>query len=186
MESTSVLGLHGNFFAVFALSELVARICLLHHLLLHHLLLHGLVVRVCLRRIELLFALFFHILTHVLVYIKLLLVGSLSVCRSFLHMHLAHLMSINVSHSIVAVVLGRGHHEGLFVEERDHTFLRQHQFNHSLSFMLVELVVLVEAVCVEGRAGARLARIDQVDAHAQARLSCVDLRLSMLAVLLAL
>ena len=137
------------------------------------------------------FALIFHVLSHVLIDVNLFWVAvSLGCCTlSIIPLHelLALLMSIHIADIIHSVHLSGGHHESLLVKEGNHAFLRQHQLNDSLSFMLIQFVVFVEACSVRSSTtrGGTLTGVNEVDTDTKARLGRVDLHLSMLAMLLS-
>ena len=72
--------------------------------------------------------------------------------------HLLHLLSpfqiVHVLEILGVLHVRRRHGEGLLVEERDDALLTQHQLNHALSFVLVELILLVEGTARPLRVGA--------------------------------
>jgi len=62
-----------------------------------------------------------------------------------LALHVVHITDL-----INTVHFCRCHHESFLIEECDDTLLRQHELDHTLSFMLVELVVFIVAGGVGG------------------------------------
>ena len=92
------------------------------------------------------FGLFLVIFT-VWIFLDLVTVGAF-----LLHLHLL-LHVFLLSHLIVHVVdifsvlhLSACHREGLLIEQGNDTLLTEHKFNHSFSFMLIEIVVIIEAL----------------------------------------
>ena len=92
------------------------------------------------------FGLFLVIFT-VWIFLDLVTVGAF-----LLHLHLL-LHVFLLSHLIVQVVdifsvlhLSACHWECLLVEQGNDTLLTEHKFNHSFSFMLIEIVVIIEAL----------------------------------------
>jgi len=62
-----------------------------------------------------------------------------------LALHVVHIADL-----VNTVHLCRCHHESFLIKECDDTLLRQHKLDHTLSFMLVELVVFIVAGGVGG------------------------------------
>ena len=83
-------------------------------------------------------------------------------CLAILLLLLTMELSVHIVHLVNSIDFSGGHNESLVVQKGDNTFLREHQLDHSFSFMLVKLVLFVMSVCA-GYCATGCARLRRVD-----------------------
>ena len=113
----------------------------------HHLLLHGHVLRFV-DLLLLVLELLVFVLAPLLSSVRLLLLILILVHHLLLLLPLELL--VHILYVIRILHFCGSHGERLLVKQRNDPLLRQHQLNHPLSFMLVELVVFIESARLAG------------------------------------